>query len=146
MNEALAVNASESGRQPNRDAQDASEVERLSFAPPKHPIQRLAPGIREDQHRPTVATRNLDGPSCPRGIKVDCERAFVFELQEALGRLPICGGCDDQDGGEFTRRAPPVERKLPAVPQVLQQVTNMLWHGVPSTVFRNLNENCKHRG
>ncbi len=133
MNEAPPVHASESGRQPNGDAQDASEFERLSFAPPKDPIKRLPPWIREDEHRPAVATSNLQGPGRPRGIKVGCERAFVFELPEALGRLPFGDGCDDQDGGWFTRRVPPVKRKLPAVPQVLEQVTNMLWHGVPST-------------
>ena len=73
MNEALAVHSSESGRQPNGDAQDASQFERLSFVALKDPIQGLAAGIRENEHRPTVATGDLHGPGGPRGIKVGCE-------------------------------------------------------------------------
>jgi hypothetical protein len=129
MNEALAVHASERGRQPNGDAHDAREFERLAFASLKDPIQGLAAGIHEDEHRPTVATRDLHRPGCPRGIKVGRERAFVLELPEALGRRLFCGGCDDQDGGWVTRLVTPVQRQLPAVPQRLQQITNVLWHG-----------------
>jgi len=95
MNEALAVHASERGRQPNGDAHDARQFERVSVAPLKDPIQGLAAGIREDEHRPPVATSDLYGPGCPRGIKVGGERAFVLELPEALGRRLFCGGCDD---------------------------------------------------
>jgi hypothetical protein len=135
MNEALAVHASESDRQRDGDAQDASQFERLSFAPFKDPTQRLAAGIPENEHRPTVATGDLHGPGCPRRIKVGCERAFVLELPQALRRRLLGGGCDDQDGGLFTRLVTAVKSQLPVVPQRLQRVTNMLWHGTgPSTV------------
>ena len=51
----------------------------------------------------------------------------------------------------FTRLVTPVKSQLPVVPQGLQQVRNMLWHGLaPINRIRtgNLthrNENCKHR-
>ncbi len=128
MNEALAVHASERGRQANGDAQGARQFERLSFAPLKDPIQGLAAGIREDEHRLPVATGEFQRPGCPRRIKVGGERAFVLELPEALGRRLFCGGCDDQDGGWVTRLVAAVQRKLPAVPQRLEQITNVLGH------------------
>jgi hypothetical protein len=139
MNEALAVHSPESGRQPDGDAQDASQFERSSFAPFKDPTQRLAAGIRENEHRPTVAVRDLQRSDCPRRIKIGCERAFVLDLPEALGRRLLCGGCNDQDGGVFTRLVTAVKRQLPVVTQRLQQVTNTLWHGTePSTSERTI--------
>jgi hypothetical protein len=150
MNEALAVDASESRRQPDGNAQDARQFERSSFALLKNPIQGLAAGIRKKEHRPTCATDDLQRPGCPRGIKVGCERVFVLELPEALGLRLFCGGCDDQDGGGITRLATPVQRKLPAFPQPLQEITNMLWHGARTYNVRTANltyrhDNCKHR-
>jgi hypothetical protein len=67
---------------------------------------------------------------------VGCQRAFVLELPEALWRRLFRGGSDDQDAGLFTRLVTPVQSQLPVVPQGLQQVTNMPWHGLgpPSTV------------
>jgi hypothetical protein len=91
-------------------------------------------GVMGDLRRPTVATGDLYRPGCPRGIKVGGERAFVLELPEALGRRLFCGGCDDQDGGCFTRLVTAVERKLPVLPQPLQHVSSMLRHGPPPTV------------
>ena len=66
---------------------------------------------------PAAATGDLHRPGCPRGIKVGCKRAFVFELPEALGRWLFCGGCDDQDGGCFISLATAVQTQLPVVPQ-----------------------------
>jgi hypothetical protein len=74
----------------------------------------------------------------------------VFEVPEALRRRLFGGGCDDQDGGVFTRLVTTVKSQLPVVPQSLQQVRNVLWHGtgsVNSARTDNLthrNENCKH--
>ena len=110
------MQSSESGRQPNGDAHDASQFEWLSFAPFEDPIQGLTAGILEDEHRPTVATGDLNRPGCPRGIEVGGERTSVLELPEALGRWLFCGGCDEQDGGRFTRLVTAVKRQLPAVP------------------------------
>jgi hypothetical protein len=144
----VAVDSSESGRQSNGDAQDASQFER-SVASLQDPIQGLATGIRENEHRPTVATSDLQRPGCPRGIKVGSERAFVLELPKALGRGLFCGGCDDQDGCWVTGLATPVERKLPAVPQRLQQI-NVVWHGartrnsVRTGNLTHRDKNCKH--
>jgi hypothetical protein len=150
MNEAPAVHSPESGRQSNGDAQDASQFER-SVASLKDPIQGLAAGIRENEHRPTVMTSDLHRPGCPRGIKVGGERAFVLELPKALGRGTFRGGCDDQDGGWVTRLVAPVERKLPAVPQRLQEITGVFWHGartrnsVRTGNLTHHDENCKQR-
>jgi len=53
---------------------------------------------------------------------VGCQRAFVLELPEALGRRLFRGGSDDQDAGLFTRLVTtPVKSQLPVVPQGLQQ-------------------------
>jgi hypothetical protein len=145
------MHASKSCRQPNGDAQDAGQFERLFVAPLKDPIRELAAGILEDEHRPAVARGDLQ-PGCPRGIKVGGERAFVLEPPETLGRRLLCGGCDDQDGGLFTRLVTAVKSQLPVVPQLLQQVTNMLWHGtgplnsVRTGNLTHRNENCKQRG
>jgi len=82
---------------------------------------------------------------------IGCQLAFVLELPEALGRRLFRGGSGDQDAGLFTRLVTPVQSQLPVVPQGLQQVRNMLWHGLaPINRLRtgNLthrNENCKHR-
>jgi hypothetical protein len=135
MNKSAAVHSSKSGRQSNGDAQDARQFER-SVASLEDPIQGLAARIRENEHRPTVPTSDLHGPGCPRGIKVGGERAFVLELPKALGRGLFCGGCDDQDGGWVTRLVAPVERKLSAVPQALEEIINMFWHRArTSTLF-----------
>ena len=63
VNEALAVHASESRRQPDGDAQDASQFERLSFVPLEDPSQRLAAGIRERLQRVTNMLWHGAGPS-----------------------------------------------------------------------------------
>ena len=63
----------------------------------KDPIQELAAGIREDEHRPPVATSDLHGPGCPRGIEVGCERVFVFDPPETLRRGLLRGECQRQE-------------------------------------------------
>jgi hypothetical protein len=79
MNEALAVYTSESGRQSNGDAHDARQFEPWSVAPIKNPIQGLAAGILEDEHRPTVATGEFQWTRGPCGIKLGCDRVFMLE-------------------------------------------------------------------
>jgi hypothetical protein len=74
----------------------------------------------------------------------------VLELPKALGRGLFCGGCDDQDGGWVTGLVPPVERKLPAVPQRLEQITNVFWHrartlnSIRTGNLTHRDKNCKH--
>ena len=112
MDEAVAVDLTDSCRQPNGAAQGTSQFERLPFAPRQDPIQRIAAGVFEDEHHPTFATGDLQRPGCPRGIKVGCERVFVLDLPEAPRRRLFCGERHYQDREWIAGLPLPVKREL----------------------------------
>jgi hypothetical protein len=73
MDDAMPVDFAECCRQANGDAQEASQIERLSLAPLKNPIQRLTARVREYEDRPPFVTSERQRLGCPRGIQFGCE-------------------------------------------------------------------------
>src|SRR6266478_9791321 len=72
--------------QASRDAQEASQIERLPLVPLKNPIQGLAARILEYEDRPPFVTSKRQRLGCPHRIEFGCERVFVLEPPETLRR------------------------------------------------------------
>jgi hypothetical protein len=63
----------------------------------KDRIQRLAAGILEYEHHPPFVTRERKRPGRPAGVKFGCERVFVLESSDALGRRSFGSECHSQN-------------------------------------------------
>jgi hypothetical protein len=96
MNKAVPVNLAERCCEANSDAQAASQLERLAFAPIKDLVERLAAWVFEYEHRPRCLTSERARPGCPRGIEVGGERIFVLEPSQALRTQLFCGERDGE--------------------------------------------------
>jgi hypothetical protein len=73
MYQAMSMNLVERFRQPNGDAQEARQIERLPLVPPKNPIQGLTARIREYKEHPAFVTSQSQRSGCPSDIEVGCE-------------------------------------------------------------------------
>jgi hypothetical protein len=97
MYEAALMDLTQCFCQPNGNAQEASQVERLPLVPLKNLIQRLTARVLEYEGRPPFVTSNGQWFGCPRGIEFGCERVFVLEPPDTLRRRLLCGECNCQD-------------------------------------------------
>ena len=80
VDEAPLVELAQRGRQADGHAQERRNLPRLS----QEPIERLAAGVLEHEHRPTLATNQRERPSRPVGVKLVPKRIFVLKpLQDS---------------------------------------------------------------
>ena len=91
VDQAALVGVAERRCQANGKAQKASQIERLLLVPLEDAVERLTARVRENQDRPPFVTRERQRLGRPRGLKFGCERVFVFEPPETLGRRLFCG-------------------------------------------------------
>jgi hypothetical protein len=77
MYESVPMDPAECCRQADGNTQDSGEIERLSVASLKNPIQRLTAWIFEYEDRPPFVTCERKGLGCPFWIDFACERVFV---------------------------------------------------------------------
>jgi hypothetical protein len=69
MYEPTPVDLSECCRHSDSNTQDSGEIERLSLAPLKNPIQGLTARVFEYEDRPSFVTTESQRPDCPSGIE-----------------------------------------------------------------------------
>ena len=124
----MPVDFAECCRQANGDAQEASQIERLSMAPLKNPIQRLTARIREYEDRPPFLTSERQRLGCPRGLKFGCERVFVLEPPETLRRRLFRGERHYQDRRWVAGLPATIKGEVWAFPEGLQHVPRWLCH------------------
>jgi hypothetical protein len=73
------MHLAECSRQPNSDAQDASQIEGLPLIPLKNPVQGLAARVLDHEDHPPRVTSERQRLGCPRRVEFGCERVFVLE-------------------------------------------------------------------
>jgi hypothetical protein len=95
--EAVPLDLAETLRHANRDAQDASQIERLPLLPLKNPIQGLTARVLKYEDRPPFVTSERQRLGCPGGIELRRKRVFVLEPPETLRRRLLRGECHRQD-------------------------------------------------
>src|SRR5882757_8383143 len=86
VDEALLMDLADCFRQSNDDAQQSSQIERLSLAPLQNQIQGLTAWVLQYENRPPFVTNERQRLSGPRGLEFACERVFVLESPQALRR------------------------------------------------------------
>src|SRR5579863_7703649 len=84
--------------QVNGKTQKADEIERLHSVPLKNAVERLTARVGENKDCPPFVTRQRQRLGRPRGIKFGCERVFVLQLPQTLGRRLFRGSRYYQDG------------------------------------------------
>src|SRR5258707_12372249 len=99
MDEAVPVNLAECRRQANRDAQEATQLERLPLAPVKDSIQGFAARVLECQRRLPFMASERQRPACPGGIQFGLEWVFVLGFPQALRGGLFCGKGPEQAPG-----------------------------------------------
>jgi hypothetical protein len=124
--EALPMDLAESFRQANGDAQDASQIERLSLAPLQDQVQGLTARVREDQDRPPFVTSECQRLSCPCRIEFRCEREFVLEPSKTLGRGLFFRERHGQNRRCIAALPAAVKSEVRAFPERLQYVLGRL--------------------
>jgi hypothetical protein len=97
MYEAAPMDLAECLRQAGGNAQEASQIERLSLVPLKNPIQWLTTRVIEYENRPPFVTRERQRLGRPPGVEFGRERVFVLEPPESLRRRLFRGKCHCQD-------------------------------------------------
>jgi hypothetical protein len=73
MGQATPMDLTESLRQANGDAQDASQIERLALLPFQDQIQGLAAWVLKYEDRPPFVTRERQWLGCPGRIEIHSE-------------------------------------------------------------------------
>ena len=108
------------------------QLQRSALRRDRGPIQRLAAGVLEHEHRTPFVARERQRPDCPGGIQFGGERVFVLEPPQALRRRLFRGERHRQDRRGLAVLPAPVKRELPAFPQGLQRVSATHRHGAAS--------------
>src|SRR5712692_1199937 len=122
MDQAVAMDLAECCGQANGDAQETSQVERLSLVPLKNLIQELTARVHEYEDWPPFVTSQRQRLGCPRGIEFVCKRVFVLEPPETLRRRLLRGECHCQDRRWVALLPPAVKREIRAFPEGYQLV------------------------
>ena len=83
MDEPLPVDLAKYLRQANGNAQQSSQIERLSLISQKVPLQNqvqgLTAGVLQNENRLPFVTSERQRLSGPRGVEFACERVFVLK-------------------------------------------------------------------
>src|SRR5712692_4429406 len=114
MNKTTAVDLAECCRQADSDVQDAGQIERSSLIPLKNQIQGLASRVLEYKDCPPFVTSERQRLGCPCGIEFGCERVFVLEPPDSLGRRQFCSERHCQDPRWVAVPPTAVEREVRA--------------------------------
>lgn len=97
VDDALAVRVPECGRHADRDAKEASQVDRLSLVPIDDSIQGFTPGILENEDRSPLVTSEGERLRGPPRVELFGEGELVFEPPKTLGRRLLGSSSHRQD-------------------------------------------------
>jgi len=86
MDQASPVRLAERCRQTDANAQEASQIDRVSLVLLDYPIQRFAARILKNEDRLSLVTSQFERLSRPCRIEFGRQRVFMFEPPETLRR------------------------------------------------------------
>jgi hypothetical protein len=112
--------------QVNGNVQETRQIERL--LPLKNAVERLTARVGENKDCAPFVPCERQRFGRPRGLKLGCERVFVFEALQTPGRRLFGGGSDHQERRWVAALPGAIEREFRAIADSLQHVLRRCCH------------------
>src|SRR5580700_10256011 len=125
------MDVAERRRQVNGKAQKTRQIERLLPVLLQNVVERLTAWVGENKDSPSIVTRERKRLGRPRGLKFGCERMFVLQASQTLGRRRFCGRSNRQKRHWIAALAAAVKSEFRSIADWLQHVVRRCRHRFP---------------